>query len=212
MDPSVVPIDDQPISSTFFGEGRWLTDFVTPDEPDVQLLWADITDRINSTEDRIIAAWDWVANEVHYKPFISATLSVEGKTSVQKDYWQSPAVCSLTKVGNCANKSFLLASLLRNELSPQQVHCVLGNLLNGKYAGHAWVEINLNGKEYVVEATRNDVPLLETRKADRYQPVHYFNDQEVYAVPGRTVLTPFQKCYSTWLRDYLNWNYIHGGR
>jgi hypothetical protein len=112
---STVKIDDQPISATFFGEGRWLSDFVTPDEPDILTLWHEISRGISSQQDRIVAAWDWVANQVKYKPFIAARISVEGVTSVQEDFWQSPAMCSKTHVGNCANKAFLLASLLRND-------------------------------------------------------------------------------------------------
>jgi hypothetical protein len=209
---STVKIDDQPISATFFGEGRWLSDFVTPDEPDILTLWHEISRGISSQQDRIVAAWDWVANQVKYKPFIAARISVEGVTSVQEDFWQSPAMCSKTHVGNCANKAFLLASLLRNEFTADQVHVVLGNLYNGHASGHAWVEVQVGGDSYIVESTRNDVPLSIASLTDRYEPVHYFNDQVVLAVPGRTVLTPFSACYSSWLKDYLDMAYIqHGG-
>lgn len=211
MESNVVSIDDQPISATFFGEGNWLSDFITPDEPNILMLWAELTDRVNSLEDKIEAAWSWVANEVKYKNFISATINVEGKTSTQDDYWQTPSQCALTKVGNCANKAFLLTSLLRNALGPDQVHTVLGNLLNSHWAGHAWVEANIHGQPFIVEATRNDVPMIPADIAERYQPVHYFNDKVIYAVPGRTVMTPFQACFSSWLKDYLDWTYIHGG-
>lgn len=209
MESNVVLIDDQPIAAKFFGEGRWLSDFITPDEPDVLTLWRSVTDGLYAPLDRIGAAWDWVANQVQYRNFIRATLNVEGKTSYQDDYWQDPSQCALTRVGNCANKAFLLTSLLRNELPVDQIHAVLGNLLNGKWAGHAWVEAVINGQPMIVEATRSDVPLVLAENAERYQPVHYFNDQEVYAVPGRTVMTPFQACYSNWLKDYLDWNYIN---
>jgi transglutaminase-like putative cysteine protease len=210
MEINVVPIDDQPISATFFGEGKWLSDFITPDQPDIKVLWGRLTDRLSSVEDKVIAAWDWVANEVKYKPFIKANISVEGKISYQNDYWQSPSLCSRTKVGNCANKAFLLTSLLRNTLGTNDVHAVLGNLYNGHAAGHAWVEATINGKTYIVEPTRNDVPLIEPSSVDRYEPVHYFNDSVIYAVPGRTVMTPFQSCFSKWLGDYLQWSYING--
>jgi|GEM_PF-4526309 len=112
-------------------------------------------------------------------------------------------------VHNCANKSFLLTSMLRTFLGPEQVKCVLGNLYNGHAAGHAWVQVNL-GQELVVEATRPDVPPVPAATATRYEAVHLFNDQIVEAIEGRTVLVPFSACYSDWLRDYLNWNYING--
>lgn len=208
MEANVLPIDDQPISATFFDEGRWLSDFVTPDEPDIIKLWQKITKGLYTSGDRITACWDWVANQVKYKNFIRAEIKIEGKYSFQDDFWQTPAMCAKTLVGNCCNKAFLLASLLRNELESDQVYCVLGNLFNGTEGGHAWVEVDIGSCCYIVEATRNDVPMIITDQAERYQPVHYFNDKGVLAVPGRTVMTPFQACYSDWLRDYLQWSYI----
>jgi hypothetical protein len=209
---NTVPIDDQPISATFFDTGSWLSDFVTPDEPDIILLWKSITGSLNSKQDKIIAAWDWVAKQVKYKSFIHAQITVEGKTSYQEDFWQKPSMCSKTHVGNCANKAFLLTSLLRNELGSEEVYCVLGNLYNGHSAGHAWVEARIDGTNYIIESTRDDIPLILADTAERYEPVHYFNDQKILAVPGRTVLVPFQACYSTWLSDYLHQAYINGGR
>ena len=208
---NVVPCDDQPISATFFGEGHWLSDFVTPEEPDILMLYRSLTANATNINDKIDACWSWVANEVKYKNFISATINIEGVTSVQKDFWQTPAVCSKTKWGNCANKAFLLTSLLRNAMPSDKVHCVLGNLYNGHGAGHAWVEAELPGGSYIVEATRNDVPMILANTATRYEPVHYFNDKSVYAVPGRTVMTPFQACYSSWLAYYLDKAYIGEG-
>jgi len=211
MESNVQPLNDQPISATFFGEGHWLSDFVTPSEPDILMLFNRIAAGVGSAEDQIIACWDWVANQVQYKPFIKAQISIEGKSFYQEDFWQTPSLCSKTHVGNCANKAFLLTSLIRNLLGPNQVHCVLGNLYNGHAAGHAWVEAVINGKPFILESTRNDVPMIQADTAERYEPVHYFNDVEGLVVPGRTVLTPFQACYSAWLKDYLDWSYINGG-
>jgi transglutaminase-like putative cysteine protease len=208
---NIIPIDDQPIAATFFGEGHWLSDFITPNEPDIEVLWEEITRGTATKRDKAVAAWDWVANEVQYKPFIKATIQVEGKTSTQTDFWQTPAMCSKTHVGNCVNKAFLLTSLLRRGFPSSEVYCVLGNLHNGAVSGHAWVEANIDGQDYILEATRNDVPLLEVSKGTRYEPVHYANDENIFAVPGRTVMTPFHSCYSSWLRDYINWAYVHGG-
>lgn len=212
MEGTAVIIDDQPVTSGFFGEGSWLSDYINPDEPDILMLWKEVTENAKSQEDRVKAAWGWVARNIRYKDFIKASINVEGNTSTQHDYWQKPGMCLKTGVGNCANKSFLLTSLLRNEFTPEQVHCVLGNLHNGKAEGHAWVEANLNGISYILESTREDVPPVDANEAVRYEPVHYFNDKVVYAIPGRTLMVPFSACYSTWLRDYLNWAYINGGQ
>ena len=206
-----IPIDDQPIAAGFFGEGRWLSDYVTPREPDIQMLWKKITNNMQSRREKIIACWDWVANEVTYKPFIKAQIRVEGKTASTDDFWQTPSMVARTRVGNCANKAFLLTSLLRNELDEHEAYCVLGNLFNGHEQGHAWVQANIEGGEFIVEATRDDVPMLDVARATRYEPVHYFNDREMMVVPNRTLMTPFSACYSEWLRDYLQWSYLNGG-
>jgi transglutaminase-like putative cysteine protease len=211
MEPSVVQVDDQPIAAKFFEEGAWLTDFITPGAPDILLLHSHITAGRSIQEDRCVACWDWVARQIRYSPFIAASINVGGKNDHTDDFWQTPSMCSHTKVGNCANKAFLLASLLRNELSDSNVYCVLGNLHNGHVSGHAWVEVNLHGVDYIMEATRDDVPLIPVEKAGRYEPVHYVNDRTVLAVPGRTVMTPFMACYSSWLKDYLDWSYINAG-
>jgi len=206
----LIKADDQPIGATFFGEGRWLTDFITPEDLEVQELHDALTRGLPSIEQRIRVCWDWVANEVQYVRLVPGKLTIAGKTSYQKDLWNLPSITRRVKVGNCANKAFLLASLLRNELPANNVKCVLGNLYNGKAGGHAWVQINFNGQDYIVEATRSDVKLVPAFAADRYEAVHLFNDKEVYAVEGKTVLEPFTACFSTWLRDYLDWSYIRG--
>lgn len=204
-------IDDQPISATFFGEGRWLTSFITPDALEIQNLHSEITRDIDELNDRLVALWDWVASRVKYTKFVKGKIWVEGKSSSQSDLWISPSLTSRVRVGNCATKSFLLASLIRNELPADRVHCVLGNLHNGRPGGHAWVQISFNGSECVMESTRPDIPaMIMASAAERYEAVHLFNDKTVIAIEGRTVLEPFTACFSTWLKDYLDWAYIEG--
>lgn len=210
---NIIQVDNQPIAATFFGEGQWLTDFITPDALDIQTLYQQLTSGISGSEERIIACWKWVASQVKYVKFVKGYLWVNGRSSVQKDYWQPPSLSIETRVGNCATKSFLLCSLLRNELSPDQVYCTLGNLYNGKVGGHAWVTLNLNGEEYVMESTMPTAPpLVPISMATRYEPVHFFNDKIVEAVSGKTQILPYTLCFSTWLSDYLDWVYIEAQR
>ena len=208
---NAIAIEDQPISATFFDEGKWLTSFITPNDPDIQVLWSKLTANIAGAEAQVISAWDWVAKQIRYVPYVKASINIEGKRASSDDFWQSPSMCSKTGVGNCANKAFLLTSLLRNVFAESSVHCVLGNLHNGHVQGHAWVEVIIDGIPYIVESTRDDVPLIDARKATRYEAVHYMNDKEVLAIPGKTVMTPFSACYSSWLKDYLDWTYINNG-
>jgi len=188
MKGNVLPIDNQPIAATFFGEGRWLTDFITPRELEVQKLLKDLTINEHDLRNKIINCRDWVAQELRYVVAVRAKITVEGKSSSQPDYWMPPSMAILTKVGNCAVKSFLLTSLLRNLLSENSVYCVLGNLYSGTPGGHAWTEINLDGEDFLLEATRPDVPPLIpiSEVSQHYEAVHYFNDKQIYAVPGKT--------------------------
>jgi len=200
----MISIDDQPISATFFGEGRWLTDFVTPDALEVRELYQKLTQNISQGEDEISACWDWVANQVRYKQFIKAKIWVEGKSSVQNDFWQTPSMIIKTHVGNCANKAFALCSLLRNLVSPDEVHVVLGNLTSDGVGGHAWCTMKFSNREYIIEATRDDVcPVLAT-DAEIYEPVVYFNDKDVNVIRGKTLKEPLGYCCVGWLKDYLD--------
>jgi hypothetical protein len=213
MDEQVIPIDNQPMDATFFGEVRRLTDFITPNALEVQELHKEITNGIANPIDRITACWEWVANQVKYVKFVRGKLWIGNKVSIQNDLWPQPETTIQTKVGNCAVKSFLLTSLLRNELPPDQIHCALGNLYNGKPGGHAWVSLNLAGQEHIMESTTPTAPpLVLASIAKRYEAVHYFNDTEVLAVEGKTQMIPMAACYSTWLNDYLNWAYIKAQR
>jgi len=202
-------MDDQPIAATFFGEGKWLTEFITPVNLDIQEAYQELTAGLTSIEDKIVACQQYIGR-MTYKKLISGTINIEGRVSHQKDLWSDPSTTLAIGIGNCANKSFLLASLLRNQLPPDQIYCVLGNLHNGKTGGHAWVQVNLD-QEYIVESTRADIPpMVLAESTPRYEAVHFFNDKETYAIGGRTVLEPFTACYSTWLVDYLDWAYIKG--
>jgi hypothetical protein len=207
-----VQVNDQPISATFFNEGKWLTEFITPNSLEIQNLHREITRGITDGTEKITALWQWVASQVKYTRFVKAKLNIDGHVSAQNDYWTPPGITARVRVGNCATKSFLLASLLRNELPAEKVHCVLGNLEQpGNKGGHAWVEIQPNGASYIMESTRGDMqPMVPAASADIYEPVVYFNDQDVSAIEGRTVLEPFTAVFVSWLKDYLDWAYIEG--
>lgn len=206
-----VQIDDQPIAATFFGEGKWLTDFVTPDALEVQELHQSMISGLDDLECRLLACWDWVADRVKYVKFVKAKMWINGHSSVQSDYWQNPSQVIRTQVGNCVNKSILLASLIRNDLPPEQVSVVLGNLHQPPGdGGHAWCQVRLD-QDYIMESTRGDMqPLVATKVADIYEDVVHFNDKIVSAIEDRTLLTPFSAVYADWLKDYLDWAFIEG--
>ena len=207
-----VKINDQPIASTFFGQGKWLTEFITPNNGDIQLLSQQLTETVKEKEVKARACWYWVAHNVKYVPFVKARLEVEGKVSQQKDFWGDPSLTIHTRIGNCANKAFLLTSLLRNFIDEDNVKCVLGNLCqNGHCGGHAWVEVQGADGTYIMESTREDIPtFIPATGLSSYDPVIYFNDKSVEAVSGKTLLIPFSAVYADWLSDYLNQAAIKG--
>jgi hypothetical protein len=205
---NVISIDDQPMDASFFGTARRLTDFITPDALEVETLFKQITKGISESVDRIKACGRWVSSQIRYVEFVSGKLWINGKTSVQSDLWTLPEVTIHTRIGNCAVKSLLLASLLRNELAPDQVFCTLGNLYNGIAGGHAWVTVKLMEENIMETTIPNGPPMVPASTVTRYEPVHHFNDLQVLAVEGKTQMIPMTACYSSWLEDYLNWGYI----
>lgn len=202
--PNTIAIDDQPISATFFGEGRWLTDFITPDAIDIKELHKDLTQGIASLDEKIAAMHNWVASQIRYTRFVKGKLSIEGKSSVQDDLWNLPSITARVKVGNCACKAFLLCSLIRNSLPSNQSHVVLGNLSSDSIGGHAWCLVNQSGNEYILEATRSDMPIALASRVEIYEPVIVFNDQEASIIEGRVVKEPMGYCCVSWLKDYLD--------
>jgi hypothetical protein len=204
-------MDNQPIEANFFQEGQWLTEFVQPGNLEVINLYKGITSDRMTPEQIVAACRDWVASQVRYVRFVRGKMWIEGNISEQEDLWSPPGITIRVKVGNCANKSFVICSLLRNIFSEDEVYVVLGNLNSATPGGHAWVEVLINGNNYIVEGTQIAVPpLVSCSIANRYESVHYFNDKQLRTVPGKTVMVPFADAYSPWLKDYLDWAYIKG--
>ena len=88
---------------------------------------------------------------------------------------------------NCANRSFLLASLLKNELPVLgQVYCVMGNLSNNSAGSHAWVQAQIDGKLYILEATITDKAraIIPVACLDIYRGEVYFDEDTVYTNDG----------------------------
>ena len=148
---AAVGMDNQPISAGFFHEGRWLTDFITPDELEVTNLYNTITKGLTG-DDRLIACWHWVANQVEYHPNIKATIQVMGKRSTQNDYWMLADLTIKTKVGNCAVKAITAYFPVAQRSSAGS-----GLLRAGEFDDHGSARriclgiIDLGGSEFVME-------------------------------------------------------------
>jgi len=205
---SALPCDDQPIgdpyAATLFHESRYLTSWVTPDSLEIQWKYSELTHGIAEQRDRIAALWNYV-KAIPYTQSVTTTVSVDSKTFVQKDAWLDPA--QAIKVGhlNCFNKSVLLASLLRQEFSPQQVYVWLGNVQANGVDGHATAYLKLDD-HYVLETTNPHVksPFLKARDMDIYETVIFMNDKSVRYVPDTKLREPLGVCCVRWLEQYLN--------
>ena len=186
--PTLTIADNQPINARF-GDSVWLTSFITPRNPDVRLKYLEVTNGLVSSNDRIAALWRYVA-EFKYKAVIPSTLSTAGRTFRQDDTWFFPAEAMLLKNLNCANRAFLLTSLLKNELPVQaQVYCVMGQLSNNGAGSHAWVEAQIDGRLYILEATITDKAkaILPAACLDMYKAEVYFDEDMVYTADNVNV-------------------------
>jgi hypothetical protein len=213
---AAIPCDNQPIggghsAATLFSETKFLTDWIQSQSIDVQNKYDELTTGLQSTLDKIKVCLSYVSG-IPYTQFVRVSTHVGDKTFIQPDAWLLPeqaiSVGKLNGRLNCANKTYLLVSLLRRELPPENIWACLGNLnMNHHQEGHAFGYIRLN-KDYILETTNpavnNKLIPIDT-VGNIYEDVVYFNDSGVRAVPQRQVREPFSACYNCvpFLKDYL---------
>jgi len=205
----LVETDNQPITSRF-GEAVWITDFITPENPDVVLKYQALTKGLSLPIDRVVALSDYVT-QLPYKAEINSKLSAENYKYSQKDTWFYPAEAMRVKRLNCVNRSFLLASLLKNEFpSENDVFCVMGFVRIDGIGGHAWVQFNFQGQDYVLETTQPNLPkaFIPLSRLKGYDSKVYITGENVYTVDEATdaaeVLNArFGVCAVEFLRLYL---------
>jgi len=205
-------IDNQPIGgangATLLHEGRWLTEWVTPQNLEVQSEYERLTQGLTSSWDKVMACFNRVL-EIPYTQAVRVRVSVDGKTYVQDDAWLDPGQALKAPKLNCANRAFLLATLLRQEFPPDKVWVVLGNLNVDGQGGHAWVLLH-NSEDYILETTSPNIS-KPIRHSEAHEGIVYFNDQQVRMVPDLKIREPFTKCWCVpFLADYLKkgecWN------
>lgn len=203
-----VAADDQAIASRF-GESVWLTEFVTPDNPDVLLKFQELTQSISDSWDRVMSCWKYVSR-IPYRKTVRARMVVEGNGVGQQDTWLYPnETIRLAPVANCANKSFLLASLLLNELPHGRVRVVMGHIVFEDINAHAWVEVNPDGVWYLLETTIKDAnqAIMKVAQAEVYEAMLWFDDKEIKTIEAldtnRLLEESFGFCAVPFLQDYV---------
>lgn len=201
------PHDNQAVSSRF-GDAAWITDFITPKNPEVSLVYQQWTAGLN-TKDRVRKLWEKVA-AIPYIPYVQAELRVGGVTRRQNDIWLYPCeTLQISPSSNCANKSFLLTSLLRNEFPPGSVYCALGYINLREKGAHAWVELDMGG-QWILETTLPELPnhLIPRATASVYEAVMYFDEKRVYSqYPDQEVEAVLSEGFTFRALEYLQ-NYI----
>ena len=208
----LVSVDNQPIEARWSSDAIWITDLITPRNPTVQLKYAEITQGIDSLDDRVTALWQYVSRQP-YKEAIPTTLLVGGKSIHQDDTWLYPSeTIAAARETNCANRSFVLASMLKNQYQyPGQVYCAIGRVKVGSIRGnHAWVVVETGGGTFIIETTQPNLTraFVPVGMAPAYEPVLCFDENKVYTVgrgddPGPFLNEHFGVCAIPFLKTYL---------
>jgi len=202
---SSIPCDDQPVNqATLIGENRYLTSWITPNNLEIQQMYKELTQGIADQRERIITLWNFV-KDIPYTKFVKSRIQIDGKRFYQNDTWLDPAQALIAGRLNCFNKSALLTSLLRQELSPDQVFVCLTNVNVDGIDGHAVSYIRFED-DYILETTNPGIknPFMPASAADIYGAVAWFNDKQVSYVPGTRLREPLGLCCIGWLEQYIN--------
>lgn len=203
-----VPCDNQPILASILNERCLLTSWITPDSLEIQNKYDELTRGLESIEDKVKVCLGYVSS-IPYTNFVRVSANVAGKIFTQPDCWLLLEQALYAPKLNCANKTYLLVSLLRQELPTENIWACLGNLNSDHQDGHAFGYLRLNNKDYILETTNPAVknkPIPIETVGDLYEDVIYVSDKEVRAIQERNVREPFSACYHCipFLRDYLD--------
>ena len=200
-----VACDDQPINgATIMGEDRYLTSWIDPGSLEIQERYKELTKNISGQNDRIIAIWQYVKN-IPYTQFVSAKVNIGGRVFSQHDSWLDAGQTLQAGKLNCMNKSILLISLLRQELSADTAFICLNNVKTNGIGGHAVGYLRL-GNDYILETTNPGIksPFLRAEDADIYEAVIFVNDKSISYIPGVSLKEPLGFCCISWLENYIN--------
>jgi hypothetical protein len=139
-----------------------------------------ISDEIDGISDAAaLGDWQYAGQNISYKYFGSQMHFYDHTVSCQGCLL--PMQVASIGESNCVGKSILLASLLRNRYSADDVYVVVGEYVKEKVGGHAWVNLRKNGSWYLLEATMpppaGNPWITANEVSDIYIPYVWFNDQ-----------------------------------
>ena len=142
------------------GQYYSLKSFIQPFDP----LVMEIASILNTSSDPISAAQDFVHRVVQYE-------------RENGEMWRYPRELLMLEPshGDCDDMAILLCSILRSYIPANDVYVVVGDMLNGKDTGHAWVLAH--GE--IIESTASSSQKINK---DRYRPEVLFNDKYAYGM------------------------------
>lgn len=182
------------VNKRFAGEQHDIRDFVTPNQIEILGLYEHLKE--DDPYDTVINCWKYLNKYVQYpanplgQTVDKQRLSTFGGAFIYdqpNDYWQFPyettarvrdaAKRGKKAFGDCADVTFVLASVLRNQLGPNEIHACIGTyILKGKPCGHAWVKLRIDLNIYYIDATHDFGKPLNFELYDEYV---LFNDIEL---------------------------------
>lgn len=183
------------VCKRFAGEEHDIRDFVTPNQVEILGLFAHIKDEYSPLETAAMC-WRYLNKYVQY-PSNGLGLTIDKHRLITfggaetfdqpPDPWQFPyettarvrwaAKRGRKTFGDCADVTFVLASVLRNQLGPSEVHACIGTyLLNGTRQGHAWVKMRYDLNIYYCDPTHNFGSPIDFSKYEEYV---LFNDVDL---------------------------------
>jgi len=177
----------------FAGETYHITDWITPYALEVQCLFDQL--KSDDPKQTLINCWQWLNDNVSY-PTNCLGAAVDRQELISfgtlhyinsTDFWQfaseTIARARLARkygrktLGDCEDMAVIMVSLMRNQLSPQDVYCVMGGYFNSQAAGHAWVKCRLDGEWHIIDPT---IKVGKPVDMSRYDEYILFNDVEIH--------------------------------
>lgn len=178
----------------FGGEANWITDFVTPNNP----LVTELAQVKPAGAEPVSAFSRWIWQNINYPTGVIP--DYHEIRAFTKSSWFTPVAIKLStpdffefprevlgwkdargrRFADCEGSSVTLCSLLRNYISPYDVHVALGDM---SIFSHAWVRVRRNEEWQIIETTSPHSRLLTEDKP--YKMKAYFNDKEAVELePG----------------------------
>ena len=182
------------VCKRFAGEEHDIQDFVTPNQVEVLSLFEYL--KQENPYETAALCWQYLNQYVSY-PANPLGQTVDKQRLITfggafvydqpDDYWQFPyetiarvrwaSKSGKMTMGDCADVTFAMVSVLRNQLGPNEVFACIGtHPINGEPQGHAWVVFRYELEIYYADPTHEFGKPLDL---GLYVPYVYFNDIEL---------------------------------